>query len=125
MVDKNIDLLNLEQLKYFQIDKNDADQMFKTFYQEHCEEIADIYFYHKKTNTYCNICPLKSEVLQGGLQYIEYFIGMNYRCSLPQIFERSHTFQISEIPLNEIEILSKEEFVSGLKKELQDALDNM
>ena len=125
MINKKIDLLNLEQLKYFQINKNDADQMFRTFYLEHSEEIANTYFYHKGIGVYCKFCPLKGEVLQGGLQYTGYFIGQNFQTYLPSVYERSGSFKIESLNFDEIEILTKEEFVAGLKEQLQDALDKM
>ena len=125
MVDKNVMMLNLNQLKIYLSEKHNVEKSCMDFYRKHLKEINDTYFYYKTTNTYCRICSIANEVLEGGLQYTEYFIGMNYHCHMPQIFERSHTFKIRELPIDEIEILSKEEFVAGLKKQLQDALDNM
>lgn len=125
MANKGAIRIDLQFLKKYMEEKHNIENKSRNFYKEHYEEIADTYFYYKTTNTYCRMCPIANEVLEGGLQYTEYLIGMNYHCHLPQIFERSNIFKIRELPIDEIEILSKEEFVAGLKEQLQDALDKM
>jgi len=112
-------------LRFFQKEKADAEQKFRNFYLEHYEEISNTYFYHNGIGVYCKFCPLKAEVLQGGLQYTGYYIGKNFQTSLPSVYERSGSFKIESLNFDEIEILSKEEFVTGLKEQLQDALDKI
>lgn len=122
---KNLRYDILGELKHYQFAKDDTIRIMSEMYKGSADLLCDTYFYYKNMNAYCRLSPTAKEVNEGYLTYIEFFVGQNYMVNFPQIYNRSHTFRIAEIPLNEIEILSKEEFVAGLKEQLQDALDKM
>jgi len=105
--------------------KNSTEKQYKDFCKEHREEINNTYFYHKGIGVYCKMNPVTENILCGVLNYIYFFIGQNIQTSLPSVYERSGSFKIENLNFDEIKILSKEEFVAGLKEQLQDALDNM
>lgn len=125
MTSKEIKLLNLNQMQSYIYTKNNAEKQYKDFYKEHTKDINNTYFYHKGIGVYCKMNPVTENILCGVLNYIHFFIGQNFQTSLPSVYERSGSFKIEKLNFDEIEILSKEEFVDGLKKQLQDALDNM
>ena len=106
--------------------------MYKTYIDLECE-IKQLwfekvsrecqYFYHKFLKYYGYIQIHSSDILSGEICCQQYYIN-NFNGEIPTISRKEICVDFKEF-YDEIEILSKEDFVSGLKKALQDALDNM
>ena len=106
--------------------------MYKTYIDLECE-IKQLwfqyvsreckYFYHKELNCYCVIQLSDSDILDGEICCKRYFIS-NINGEIPTICFIKGYIDFKEF-YDEIELLSKDDFVNGLKKELQNALDNM
>lgn len=106
--------------------------MYKTYIDLECE-IKQLwfdkvsrdcqYFYHKILKYYGFIYVHCSDILCGEICCQQYYVG-KYNGEIPTISRKEIYVDFNEF-YDEIELLSKEEFVNGLKKELLDALDKM
>lgn len=117
------------------MDRENLEQlisMYKTYIDLECE-IKQLwfdkvsrdcqYFYHKELRWYCTVQLPDSDILDGEICCKKYFID-KINGEIPTICQIKGYLRFEEF-YDEIELLSKEDFVNGLKKELQNALDNM
>ena len=117
------------------MDRENLEQlisMYKTYIDLECE-IKQLwfekvsrdcqYFYNKDVGYYGIIQSHSSNILDGEICCKKHFIG-KIDGEIPTIYYANGYIDFKEF-YDEIELLSKEDFVNGLKKELQDALDNM
>ena len=105
--------------------------MYKTYIDLECE-IKHLwfdkvsrdcqYFYHKELHFYGVIHLANSEIIDGEIYCTKYYVEEKY--GIPTISHLKGYVDLTDFD-DEIELLSKEDFVNGLKKELQNALDNM
>ena len=115
----------LEELKEMQIAKNKIYSQFLDCFYKHLNKFYNMYFYYVETDLCCKFNVDPKDIREGKIVYTEYFVGQNYLTETPQVYDRKHEFKISELPLDKIEFLTKEDFKNRLKEQLQDALDRM
>lgn len=80
------------------------------------------YFYDNELQAYGETHLINTHINNGEVSCTIYYIERIYE--IPSIKSLKTTLELIKFR-DEIEILSKEEFVAGLKEQLQDALDNM
>lgn len=80
------------------------------------------YFYDKELQAYGETHLVGTQINDGEISCTFYYIERIYE--IPSIKSLKTTLELIKFR-DEIEILSKEEFIAGLKEQLRDALDNM
>ena len=80
------------------------------------------YFYDNELQAYGETHLIDTQINDGEVSCTIYYIERIYE--IPSIKSLKTTLELIKFR-DEIEILSKEEFVAGLKEQLQDALDKM
>ena len=80
------------------------------------------YFYDNDIQAYGETHLVDTRISDGEVSCTIYYIESIHE--IPSIKSIKTTLELTKFR-DEIELLSKEDFVNGLKKELQDALDNM
>lgn len=115
---------NLEQLISMWTTYSELSGEIKTLWFDKVSREC-VYFYHHELATYGQIDLIRTEILEGEVCCKTYYVDpISSNIKVPSIQCGKHYIKISDFR-DEIELLSKEDFVNGLKKELQDALDNM